>query len=70
MSLIISSPLDKSENDIGIYSLFAVDNDGKAVRLTYTIQEGNGINDTGIQSRWIICTKRLAQDALWAYWRA
>ena len=48
-SLIISSPLDKSENDIGIYSLFAVDNEGKAVRLTYTIQEGNGIkyeNDT------------------------
>lgn len=48
-SIIISSPLDKSENDIGIYSLFAVDDEGKAVRLTYTLQEGNGIkyeNDT------------------------
>lgn len=48
-SIIISSPLDKSENDIGIYSLFAVDDEGKSVRLTYTLQEGNGIkyeNDT------------------------
>ena len=48
-SIIISSPIDRDNEDLGIYSLIATDNNGSPVRLTYTIQEGNGFkyeNDT------------------------
>ena len=41
-TIIISAPYDNK--DIGSYSLLATDNDGNPVRLTYTIQEGNGLN--------------------------
>ena len=42
-SLIISAPIDKEGEDIGLYSLFATDSEGSPVRLTYVIQEGNGL---------------------------
>lgn len=42
-SLIISAPIDDEGEDIGLYSLFATDSEGFPVRLTYTIQEGNGL---------------------------
>lgn len=41
--LIISSPVDDNNNDIGSYSLIATDYLNNPVRLTYTIKEGNGI---------------------------
>jgi len=42
-TLIISSPVDENNDDIGSYSILATDYLGTAVRLTYTIKEGNGI---------------------------
>ena len=42
-SLIISSPVNENNNDIGTYSLIATDNYGNPVRLTYTIKESNGL---------------------------
>lgn len=42
-SIIIASPVDKDNNDIGSYSLFATDSESNPIRLTYTIQEGNGL---------------------------
>lgn len=42
-TLIISSPTDINCLDIGTHSILATDGDGKAVRLTYTIQPGNGL---------------------------
>lgn len=43
-TLIISSPVDANNNDIGTYCLLITDNNGKAVRLSYTLQTGNGLN--------------------------
>lgn len=53
-SIIITSPIKKTEKDgttkiedKGIPSMFCVDYEGKPLRLTYTIQPGNGlISDT------------------------
>ena len=42
-TLIISSPQTINKEDIGTYSLFVTDGDGKPVRLSYTIQPGRGI---------------------------
>ena len=42
-SLIISSPVDENGNDVGSYSLIVTDYLSNPVRLTYTIEEGNGI---------------------------
>lgn len=42
-SLIIASNTDEYGNDTGTYSMLATDNVGDAVRLTYTIKEGNGL---------------------------
>lgn len=43
-SLIISAPYDdKLNEDVGIYSLLAVDSEGTPVRLSYCISEGNGL---------------------------
>ena len=42
-SIIISSPIDNENEDMGTYSLIGVDNEGFPARLTYTIKEGNGI---------------------------
>ena len=42
-SLIISSPVNEINNDIGTYSLLVTDIEGNPVRLTYTIKEGNGL---------------------------
>ena len=42
-SIIIASPVDENNNDIGSYSLLASDYQGNPVRLTYTIKEGNGL---------------------------
>lgn len=43
-TLIISSPIDNNGNDIGTYCLLVTDNNGTGVRLSYTIQPGNGLN--------------------------
>ena len=37
-TLIISSPQTINKEDIGTYSLFVTDSEGKPVRLSYTIQ--------------------------------
>lgn len=42
-SIIIASPVDENNNDLGSYTLLATDYTGNPVRLTYTIKEGNGI---------------------------
>lgn len=42
-SLIVSAKVDNNLEDIGSYSLFFTDADGKAVRLTYTLQPGSGL---------------------------
>lgn len=42
-SIIIASPVDENNDDIGSYSLLATDYVGDPVRLTYTIKQGNGI---------------------------
>ncbi len=42
-SLIVSAKVDNNLEDIGSYSLFFTDADGKAVRLTYTLQPGGGL---------------------------
>lgn len=43
-SLIISSPVDGDMSlDTGTYALFATDGTGKPVRLTYTVEPGNGL---------------------------
>lgn len=42
--IVISSPTDEDGNDIGTYCLIATDNNGTGVRLSYTIQPGNGLN--------------------------
>ena len=42
-TLIISSPQTINKEDIGTYSLFVTDSEGKPVRLSYTIQPGHGI---------------------------
>lgn len=42
-SIIIASPVNEFNDDIGSYSVLATDYQGKAVRLTYTISEGNGL---------------------------
>lgn len=42
-NIIIASPVDADANDIGTYALFVTDYEGNAVRLTYTIQPGNGL---------------------------
>ena len=43
-TIVISSPIDIDGNDIGTYCLLATDNNGACVRLSYTIQPGNGLN--------------------------
>lgn len=43
-NIIISSPVDADANDIGTYAMFITDNNGVPVRLSYTIQTGNGLN--------------------------
>lgn len=43
-TLIISSPVDSNGNDIGTYNMIITDNFGNPVRLTYTIQQGNGLS--------------------------
>ena len=42
-TIIIDSRIDRNFEDIGTYAMFITDSDGKAVRLTYTIQPGNGL---------------------------
>ena len=42
-ALIIASPVDEYNTDLGSYSLIATDYEGSPVRLTYTIKEGSGI---------------------------
>lgn len=43
-SIIISSPIDsQSMTDIGTYCMLATDVHGQPVRLTYTLQTGNGL---------------------------
>lgn len=42
-ALIIASPVDEYNTDLGTYSLIATDYEGTPVRLTYTIKEGSGI---------------------------
>ena len=42
--IIISSPIDEDNNDTGTYSLICTDSLGNPVRLTYTIQQGNGLS--------------------------
>lgn len=47
-ALIISSPLTEDSQgnvyDLGTYNMIMTDNYGNPVRLTYTIQQGNGLN--------------------------
>ena len=51
-TIIIDSKVDNNLEDVGSYSIFVTDVNGKAVRLTYTIQPGNGLyvdpNDTDV----------------------
>ena len=45
-ALIIASPVvtdSHGTHDIGTYTMLMTDNFGEAVRLTYTMQEGNGL---------------------------
>ena len=42
-SIIVSSNVDDNNEDTGTYSLIITDNYGSPVRLTYTIEEGNGL---------------------------
>lgn len=42
-TLIIDAKVDNNLYDVGSYSLFITDGEGKAARLTYTIQPGNGL---------------------------
>lgn len=42
-NLIIASPVDADANDIGTYAIFITDNNGTPIRLSYTIQTGNGL---------------------------
>ena len=42
-SFIISSNVDDNGNDTGSYAVFVTDANGNPVRLTYTIQQGNGL---------------------------
>lgn len=42
-TFIISSPQSINKEDIGTYSLFVTDSEGQPVRLSYTIQPGNGL---------------------------
>ena len=48
--IIVSSPTDSNGNDIGTYCLIATDNNGNGVRLSYTIQPGNGLNINNMNS--------------------
>jgi len=41
--LIISSPIDEDNNDIGYYSILVTDSYGNPIRLTYTISQNNGL---------------------------
>lgn len=43
-NIIISAPVDDAANDIGTYAIFVTDNNGTPIRLSYTIQPGNGLN--------------------------
>lgn len=43
-SLIISSPIDSKNNDLGIFSMTVTDSNSVPVRLSYCIQEGNGLH--------------------------
>ena len=43
-SLIISSPVDSKNNDLGIFSMTVTDSNSVPVRLSYCIQEGNGLH--------------------------
>lgn len=56
-TLIIDAKVDNNLYDKGSYSLFITDGDGKAVRLTYTMQPGNGLyidnSDTDILKMYI-----------------
>ena len=42
-TIIIDSKVDSNFEDLGSYSLFVTDSNGNPVRLTYTIQPGNGL---------------------------
>lgn len=42
-TIIISSPINENNDDTGTYSLLITDYKGQPVRLTYTLQEGNGM---------------------------
>ena len=42
-SLIISSPINEKNEDTGTYSILCSDYEGTGIRLTYSIQEGNGL---------------------------
>lgn len=42
-SFIIASNINEDNDDTGTYSLLLTDHQGNPVRLTYTIQEGNGL---------------------------
>lgn len=51
-TIIIDSKIDNNLEDVGSYALFVTDINGKAARLTYTIQPGSGLyidpNDTDV----------------------
>ena len=42
-TFIVSAPQTINKEDIGTYSLFMTDSEGQPVRLSYTIQPGNGL---------------------------
>lgn len=42
-TIIISSPINENNEDTGTYSVLMTDYKGQPVRLTYTLQEGNGM---------------------------
>lgn len=42
-TIILSSPINENNEDTGTYSVLITDYKGQPVRLTYTLQEGNGM---------------------------
>ncbi len=65
-TLIIVSKVNTNLEDIGSYILFVTDINGNAVRLTYSIEPGNGIyvhpNDTYILNMYIDQSSLMADD--------
>jgi len=65
-TIIINSKIDNDFNDVGSPSLFVTDSNGRALRLTYTIQPGNGLyvdpNDTDVLRMHIDESSIMADD--------